>query len=104
MALKDSCVQCVNYEFRAESLGLNHEDPRIFVQSQVSQTLVSVNWKCYMHFILSVWSQLLCLLGVFIVWNPCSLTVSVPKRLQSDASNSFKQPFTSKNLLNDDKC
>ena len=35
MTLKDSCVQCVNYEIRTEALGLEHEHPIMFVCSQV---------------------------------------------------------------------
>ena len=35
MTLKEDCVKCVNFEFRAESLGFNHGNPRVFIQSQV---------------------------------------------------------------------
>jgi hypothetical protein len=39
MTIKEECVGCVNLEFRAESLGLNYENPKAFVQSQVCNTL-----------------------------------------------------------------
>ena len=35
MTIKEDCVDCVNIEFRAESLGFNHEEPKVFIQSQV---------------------------------------------------------------------
>ena len=42
MTLKDDCVECVNFEFSADSLWLNHDEPKVFVQSQVCLLFISV--------------------------------------------------------------
>lgn len=34
VSLKNSCIDCVNFEFKSESLGLNHDHPKDFIQSQ----------------------------------------------------------------------
>ncbi|XP_045166545.1 protein rolling stone-like isoform X1 [Mercenaria mercenaria] len=56
MAIKEDCIECVNFEFRAESLGLNHEEPKVFVQSQWP-----VSQKVYVTY------RIVVALG-FIVW------------------------------------
>ena len=42
MTLKDDCVECVNFEFSADSLGLNYDEPNVFFQSQVCLLLMVV--------------------------------------------------------------
>lgn len=33
--MQNSCSECINFEFRSESVSLNHEDSKLFVKSQV---------------------------------------------------------------------
>ncbi|XP_060596072.1 protein rolling stone-like isoform X3 [Ruditapes philippinarum] len=56
MTIKEDCVDCVNLEFRAESLGFNHEEPKVFVQSQwpVSQK-VYVIYRIFVALAFIVW-------------------------------------------------
>ncbi|XP_052283793.1 protein rolling stone-like isoform X1 [Dreissena polymorpha] len=56
MTLKDRCVECVNHEFRAESMGLEHPTPRSFLCSQWP-----VNQKVYVIY------RVLVALG-FLAW------------------------------------